>query len=251
MKTPQTTHQMTATVRLATLAWQSLTRIPGTDDGLDAEFLAENWPCRSDLAREELLKIVESRLYTGQPLPVFTMDGSRVIPADQEAKLKGALVDVHVAITHQSIKVHELCSLQCMPWLTAPRDPARTTSTPISAQSRSSKGPVMAPLYRRRLSAECAYRSTSARLRGKRPPDILRTGELSHVLCYLALALYDTPFSSCGQCLVTMQWPTASALVEYTDEGNPKFFISDCELTIIDPQRTGVWWCRIRARGRS
>jgi hypothetical protein len=81
-----------------------------TDDGLDASFLPDNWPCRNDLAREELVKVIESGLYIGQPLPVFTMDGSRVVPVEQEAKLKGALVDVHVAITHQSIKV---CTLIC------------------------------------------------------------------------------------------------------------------------------------------
>jgi hypothetical protein len=81
----------------------------------------------------------------GQPLPVFMMDGSRVVPADQEATLKGALVDVHVAITHQAIEVCECGPLTFKRRLTIPRDRARTT---VSTDIRSTtvlRGPGYGP----------------------------------------------------------------------------------------------------------
>jgi hypothetical protein len=97
----------------------------------------ENWPCRSDAAREEIKKYAASGQWVGLSIPVFTKDGERVPPAEYEARLKGALVDVHVAISQESWKVQRarclLCTLQtCL--ITTCRVRAPRTSSQTSAQ---------------------------------------------------------------------------------------------------------------------
>jgi hypothetical protein len=47
----------------------------------------------------------EAGVFMGRHLPVFTSDANRVPLSDYEVKLKGALVDVHSAITHEAWKV--------------------------------------------------------------------------------------------------------------------------------------------------
>jgi hypothetical protein len=77
------------------------------DDVPGPEFSMQSWPCRTDVARAAIMDIIEGGEFVGQPLPVlsFTADTERVAPAHHEARLKGALVDVHVAITHEAWKV--------------------------------------------------------------------------------------------------------------------------------------------------
>lgn len=75
-----------------------------SSDELAPEFETANWPCKTQVAREELDKLVSDGKYIGRPLPVFTLNGERVRPSDYEASLKGALVDVTMTITHVSYK---------------------------------------------------------------------------------------------------------------------------------------------------
>ena len=72
-----------------------------TAESLSSEFDMASWPV-SDCCKDHLHELVSS--HNIQPLPAYDENHNLISPSQYESKLKGALVEVHMAIYHHHIK---------------------------------------------------------------------------------------------------------------------------------------------------
>lgn len=70
-------------------------------------FSIVNWPTSSDEMREELDQMIKDGVFEPLPLPAFDIDGSIILPAMYEEKLKGAIVRVTVTLIHQYLRINK------------------------------------------------------------------------------------------------------------------------------------------------
>ena len=57
--------------------------------------------------REDLDQLIKDEEYEPHPLPAFDIDGSIILPAMYEEKLKGAIVRVTVTLIHQYLRINK------------------------------------------------------------------------------------------------------------------------------------------------
>ena len=88
----------------------------------DNMFSIENWPCEDEETKVALQEMIEDGCWEPVPIPAYSSSGRLILPAEYEARLKGALVRGKVAITHQYLRqnktdnyyadIRELCILR-------------------------------------------------------------------------------------------------------------------------------------------
>lgn len=72
-----------------------------TADGLNPDFDIATWPV-ADRCKGHLHGLVSTHIIC--PLPAYDLDHKLIVPSEYESKLKGALVEVHMAFGHHRIK---------------------------------------------------------------------------------------------------------------------------------------------------
>ncbi|KAG1728760.1 uncharacterized protein EDB91DRAFT_1086000 [Suillus paluster] len=98
-------------------------------DGLSSDFDITTWPvadrckgCLQDLTSTHIIR----------PLPAYDLDHNLILPSEYESKLKGALVEVHMAFCHHQVKStkHDIFSA-VLRELTILSPPAAMPSSPF------------------------------------------------------------------------------------------------------------------------
>lgn len=72
-------------------------------DGVNL-FSLSNWPAPSDDIKRAISDMVEEGVWTPVPIPAYSKAGNLILPAEYEARLKGALVRAKVSISHQYLR---------------------------------------------------------------------------------------------------------------------------------------------------
>lgn len=72
---------------------------------LGSEFSIDNWPVKSDVAKESLhgMKTTHRPI----PIPAYDVNGSLIAPSDYHRRLQGALAQIHFTLVHWSIREKE------------------------------------------------------------------------------------------------------------------------------------------------
>ncbi|KAG1857480.1 hypothetical protein F4604DRAFT_1931432 [Suillus subluteus] len=70
-------------------------------DGLSSDFDITTWPV-ADRCKGHLQGLTST--HTIHPLPAYDLDHNLILPSEYESKLKGALVEVHMAFCHHRVK---------------------------------------------------------------------------------------------------------------------------------------------------
>ncbi|KAG1883850.1 hypothetical protein F4604DRAFT_1920366 [Suillus subluteus] len=70
-------------------------------NGLSSDFDITSWPV-ADQCKSHLQGLVST--YIICPLPAYDLDHNLILPSEYESKLKGALIEVHMAFCHHRVK---------------------------------------------------------------------------------------------------------------------------------------------------
>ncbi|KAG1907217.1 uncharacterized protein F5891DRAFT_1181513 [Suillus fuscotomentosus] len=110
-------------------------------DGLNPEFDIATWPV-ADRCKGHLESLVSTHSIC--PLPAYDSDHNLILPSQYESKLKGALVEVHMAFCHHRVKSrkHDIFST-VLRELTILLPPAAMPSSPFKCH-RLNAGPLKA-----------------------------------------------------------------------------------------------------------
>ena len=61
----------------------------------------ETWQCRNEAAQKELRRIIDTQSHYSQVILAYNEDDNLIAPANYQAKLRGAVVELAVAMSHQ------------------------------------------------------------------------------------------------------------------------------------------------------
>ncbi|KAI0049246.1 hypothetical protein FA95DRAFT_1571317 [Auriscalpium vulgare] len=77
--------------------------IAANNADLGPQFSIANWPCKFQAGSIALEELKKEGHYTVSPVPAYTKDGKLIPPAEYEMRLRGAVVEVRVAIVREYI----------------------------------------------------------------------------------------------------------------------------------------------------
>ena len=70
-------------------------------------FSLDNWPGEDEETKAALQEMIEEGCWEPIPIPAYSNSGRLILPAEYEARLKGALVRGKIAITHQYLRLNK------------------------------------------------------------------------------------------------------------------------------------------------
>ncbi|TFY54237.1 hypothetical protein EVJ58_g8976 [Rhodofomes roseus] len=73
----------------------------GEEEPENGDYPMESWVCRNPTAQAELQRLILAGTHYGQVLPAYDADNKLIDPAQYQSKLRGAVVKITVAMSHQ------------------------------------------------------------------------------------------------------------------------------------------------------